>query len=687
MLRINRIKAISKTDSGNYGFDYSFKSGLNLVCSNINTRGKSSALLAIYYCLGFEEIVGGRGKKTLTSVYKTVVEDDQGIDHKVLESELWLEIANGNEIITIKRTAEMEGRNENLITVYHSNMENAHKSETFVEDMYVHAQNSTTSICGFHAFLEKFIGLELPLVPTNDGVEYKLYLQLLFSAMFIEQKRGWADVFSAMPVFNIKDAKKRVKDAKKRVIEFVLGLDTLSNEKKRASLKLQESSIVTQWSQLRQEMDALTRRENCLISGIPSKPCILDNDFDSKVSITTISGNASISDYLMNLEERRRQLNFKTPKIVENFDELQEELEKTETAINELESERARISQAMSYEKMTLNKLEDNMATLETDLRNNKDALKLKNMGSEIGITSYEGRCPTCGQSVQDSLLPTQNCDQTMSIDDNICHLQSQYTMIEFAIKAHRQNIQTADTTLQSLSGRLFTLRRLAKTIRSDLFSIDDNLSETVVYERISVENEIQALNKLKQEISSRVTLLADLSTKWTKYLADRKALPKSNFTLQDEDKVKQFEANFKYYLKAFNYRSVSSFENIQISRETYLPISEGFDMKFDSSASDNIRAIWSFTLALLKTSLEKGGNHPQTILFDEPGQHSIVTEDIVSLLNEIIKLPGNNQVILGITLSNAGISQAVESIEKSKIMIIDVGNHAFTHKKSVEAK
>lgn len=189
MLQVNRIKAISRTDSGNYGFDYSFHSGLNFVCSSINTRGKSSALLAIYYCLGFEEIVGGRGKKTLTSVYKTVVEDEQGTDHKVLESELWLEITNGDETVAIKRTAEMEGRNENLITVYHSNMDNAHNSETFVEDMYVHAQNSTTSIRGFHAFLEKFIGLELPLVPTNDGNEYKLYLQLLFSSMFIEQKK------------------------------------------------------------------------------------------------------------------------------------------------------------------------------------------------------------------------------------------------------------------------------------------------------------------------------------------------------------------------------------------------------------------------------------------------------------------------------------------------------------------
>lgn len=91
MLRINRIKAISKTESGNFGFDYLLTDGLNLISSNTNTRGKSSAILAIYYCLGFEEIIGGRGKKTLTSVYKTVVEDEEQITHTVLESEAWIE--------------------------------------------------------------------------------------------------------------------------------------------------------------------------------------------------------------------------------------------------------------------------------------------------------------------------------------------------------------------------------------------------------------------------------------------------------------------------------------------------------------------------------------------------------------------------------------------------------------------
>ncbi|MBR2950358.1 MAG: hypothetical protein IKC46_10900 [Lachnospiraceae bacterium] len=671
MLKINRIKAVSKTKVGNFGFDYVLKEGLNLISSNKNTRGKSSAMLAIYYCLGFEEIIGGKGKKTLTSVYKTVVEDDNQITHTVLESEAWIEITNGVDVVSIMRSAEMEGRNENLITVYHSSLDCIHDPETYVEDMYVHLANSTTSTKGFHAFLERFIGVELPLVPSSDGAEYKLYMQLLFSVIFIEQKRGWSDLFSAMPVLNIKDAKKRV-------LEYWLGLDTLSNEKKRAYLKVQETEIVQRWGILVNEILTLCNRENCRIQGLPTKPCILESDFGDKVFITTISNGFTIDAELDGLNKRRKELEFKTPKIIDNFEELQEELEKTETAIGNLENEQKENRSMFLQEKAECARLDKNLQIIDADLRNNKDAQKLKRLGSELGLESYNGRCPICGQEIEDSLLPIQNCEHIMSIEENIRHLEAQKTMISFALEAHRKNINICETNIQSLSSRIFTLRRLAKIIRNDLFAVDESFSETIVYEKINLENSIQALSSLKENIDNRVSEIQKLSDEWAKHLTDKKALPRSNFTERDKEKVDALERNFKNYLQRFNYQSVNSYDGIQISRENYLPISEGFDMKFDSSASDNIRAIWSYTLALLKTSNEKEGNHPQIVMFDEPGQHSIVTNDMVSLFNEIIEMGGTRQVILGITLKDGEIKSAVKRINPEKIHVVDVGNHAF---------
>lgn len=85
----------------------------------------------------------------------------------------------------------------------------------------------------------------------------------------------------------------------------------------------------------------------------------------------------------------------------------------------------------------------------------------------------------------------------------------------------------------------------------------------------------------------------------------------------------------------------------IQISEESYLPVIEEFDMKFDSSASDNIRAIWAYTIALMQTSMEKKGNHPGVIIFDEPNQHSIIPEDMEEFFNSLLDLGRAHKLLL----------------------------------------
>lgn len=71
------------------------------------------------------------------------------------------------------------------------------------------------------------------MVRTSDGNERKLYLQVIFAAMFIEQKHGWSDILSGMPVFGIRESKKRI-------VEFVLGLDTLKKRKRTGSTQCGE---------------------------------------------------------------------------------------------------------------------------------------------------------------------------------------------------------------------------------------------------------------------------------------------------------------------------------------------------------------------------------------------------------------------------------------------------------------
>ena len=100
--------------------------------------------------------------------------------------------------------------------------------------------------------------------------------------------------------------------------------------------------------------------------------------------------------------------------------------------------------------------------------------------------------------------------------------------------------------------------------------------------------------------------------------------------------------------------------------------------MKFDSSASDNIRGIWAYTLALLQTSMRKNGNHPKIIIFDEPNQHSIVPNDIKEFFDSIIKLENQSQTIIGITIKDIETKSIIKKLPKDKYELIPVSNKAF---------
>ena len=100
--------------------------------------------------------------------------------------------------------------------------------------------------------------------------------------------------------------------------------------------------------------------------------------------------------------------------------------------------------------------------------------------------------------------------------------------------------------------------------------------------------------------------------------------------------------------------------------------------MKFDSSASDNIRGIWAYTVALLQTSIECGGNHPNVLIFDEPNQHSIVPEDMDMFFDSILTMNKGCQTIVGITVKDRDTKSMLENLKKDSYKLILVNNKAF---------
>lgn len=141
---------------------------------------------------------------------------------------------------------------------------------------------------------------------------------------------------------------------------------------------------------------------------------------------------------------------------------------------------------------------------------------------------------------------------------------------------------------------------------------------------------------------------------------------------------MKNFKNDFISNLRDFKYTSISNIGGIEISKDNYMPVIDKFDMKFDSSASDNIRAIWSYTLALLQTSKQYRGNHPGLIIFDEPTQHSIGADDAKAFFEKIVSLQGQCQIIIGITVNTEEIKSAIENMDDKDYKYIHIRNRAF---------
>ena len=310
--------------------------------------------------------------------------------------------------------------------------------------------------------------------------------------------------------------------------------------------------------------------------------------------------------------------------------------------------------------------IHNNLQTIENDIQNNKDTNTLIHLGSDIGINSFKNLCPLCKQKINDILLPDTEQFDFMTIDKNITHLEAQKKMFEFVIENNNYQLEKLKSTVNILSQKKFDLQRLAKSIRNDLYSIDDNISEAIIYKKIKLEEEINNINDLKTKLELCKKNLQDLSLEWVKILDELKSLPKENFTILDKKKLQFFQKKFIYNLETYGYKSITDLNEIKISLDTYLPTIRNFDMKFDSSASDNIRAIWAFTMSLLQTSLEYKCNHPGVIIFDEPNQHNIIPEDTNSFFKDILSINNTCQFFIGITLDNKEIND-IDYIEEDK--------------------
>ena len=673
-MNIKRLSIEITTNEDPFFFEHKFQNGLNIIASDVNTSGKSSVLSAIMYGLGMEEIIGGRGSKVRSAAFNNKIKDTNDKIYNVLKASVYLEISNQNETVTILRTVKDLPRNDNLVTVIFGNYEDRYNPKVKTIDYFVHDANSAKGRLGFFRFLEDFLGLTLPNVLGYDGKEKKLYIQNIFAAIMIEQKRGWSDILSRVPNFGIKDSKKKT-------IEYILKMDSIELSKTKAEIQENLKKKKEEWKDYYIEIKAYLRSLNLELLGITYE---IDLIKEERLGIFSKENSMNIDEVLVDQKNKLDIISQSRYEKKYDNQSLNEELLSTMDEISKLKIKSQDFINQKNKEETEITKLLEGLENLENDIQNNKDINKIVKYGSEKNSNIYNGICPTCNQKIEDTLLNSQNQVIIMTPEENIKHLNNQKLLFESIIKQKRVLIKDIEQQIEIISNSIKKLNQLAISIKSDLFKLKDEYNEHDILEKLNLERSIDTLNEVQGKFNVIKAKFLELSSEYKELLARMNNLNKDEYSDQDLNKIKSLKNKFVTNLKNFGYRSIEPEQNISISTNTLLPEIMGYDLKFDSSASDHIRGIWAYTIALQEVSLEYEGNHPKLLLFDEPNQHSIIEKDMRAFLSKIKSLNRNVQTIVGFTMKDEDSKKIIDELGLDDT-IIKIDELAFKKRLSEE--
>jgi len=670
MLHINALRLEINTTNGLYGTTIPFKNGLNIIRAN-NTSGKSTVFQSILYALGFEELIGLKNDKTMQSVLKDVVIDGES-NFQVIQSAISLELFNGQEIITVKRSVVNEKRKPQLIDVTFGPQITISDDSYELRQMYVHDKGAASDeIYGFHAFLEEFLNWKLPDVIDTNGNRTKLYMPLIAPAFVIEQKSGWSSFFATIPWYG-------VKNSEERVIEFLLNLDVFQNEQSRISLNINKRLLQEKWTILFDDFQSLAEKGNAEVAGLEAFPMIINNINEIYFRILRNDRYFFVPDLIEELTDEFDQLNQQTEITVgENLEKNQIRLNTLNDNLLKIGFRYQQLSDELLHEKEKFRQYIQQRKSVQEDLEKNKSAEKMLKLGGDVHAQVANNLCPTCGQGINDSLLP-EGVDQVpMQISDNINFLSSQYKMLEAFISSQRSKIQEKDNILAEYNNRLGEIRQEIRNIKRDLVSDERLPSEELIERKINTKRLVNFYVEYLERIESLKKRLLLLSKEWEKLKQKEVDLSGDFFSVLDREKIQLLQDVFLKLLTAFNYQSKDK-NAIKISTDRYLPVIEvrlpnekpkSYDIRFDSSGSDHIRCMWAYYVALLETSMRLGGNHPKLLIFDEPQQQSASTTDFKAFLKELSINEGAQSIVFA-SFQNSikDFEEATEGLKFNKI-------------------
>ncbi|AFZ61171.1 hypothetical protein H6G54_29015 [Anabaena cylindrica FACHB-243] len=655
-LQLRYLSLRITTSDGLFGVEIPFEAGLFVLHAD-NTSGKSTCLQSILYALGLEGMLSSTQNIPLPAVVTDFLDYD-GQTYHVLESEVLLEISNGTKVITVRR--QIKGRQDkHLINVWMGPMLSQTGTSYISSDYIVRQPGAASREIGFHHLLAEFIGWKLPNVPTYNESETLLYMETLFPLMFVEQKYGWSSLRNRFPTYF------KIKELNRRAFEFITSLDAEKNAAQKIFLQQEAKNINTNWSVQIEAINRLVASINGLIDNLPTKP-ISDwpPSVQPEILIFDQEKRINIKQVIFGIEERLQYLNLQEVPSVEQVSKAaQQELQDKQEQLLKIETEIKFKFEEVERQIIHIEAIELRIVSLKEELLKNKDLKKLLNLGSTQDLQTHSGKCPTCYQSISDSLISIQEINNTMTIEENIDFIEEQLKVFNAMSKSEVKTLDLKKRQLNGLKSYVAEIRQDIRSLKTTLTSQSNAPSYAVIEERVRLAEKIRYIKLIRSQVDEVLGKFSQLSEEWREVQTRLASLPKEIFSKEDKSKISDLERSFQQQLQEYGFGSLNPI-NITISLESYFPEYEGFDLQFNLSASDYIRIIWAYLLGLLEVSRQHETNHLGLLILDEPRQQSAREASIEAFLYRAsLSQQYGQQVIIATSESSTVLTQYLRNV------------------------
>lgn len=674
MMRIDKleisIEAYANNDHNDirhFGRVLDFASGLNLVVGD-NTSGKTTLVECLFYALAMEELIEGKPcDKTLDKAVKSqfLYMEPDGNQHEwlVKESFVQIQLSNTNEeTITVKRKIVSDDKQQNKMYVWQSPIldKMEHKD---CREYYIHNRDdhNTEHNEGFYALLAGFADLPIIPVPARNTDKTIFYMQTVFTASYIEQKRGWSDFFANIRSYNIINPKQKL-------VEYLMGYDTNTDLINSIGLKEKRKKLENLWNTKVTAVKNYLSYNGLYTDGLQTEIKQQKIELD-ELRIAVRSESVEIYTYKKRLKQRIQELENKqkSSQVGSGYEQYLVVLKRYEQHIEEYKN----YCIELVTEADKLDNIREHIKYIESEMKRYDSLRKVNNIITTLDVKI----CPTCHQH-----LPSDTSTQSVLTSSQI---QASRDMLSMQRSFLMPMVKRLEAALKNKElNKLYLDKQLRKEeVEVKMMASQNNinlypLSTNEQFELVDCKTKVVTLDEVELHTREQIEQLSHIKNDYQQVCGKIKKLGDME---EDDLPTAQMLSAFRKLLNKFNYTSNNVINEVFFKEEDttykYLPVikhgeNNEEEIRADSSASDFIRSIWAYYLTLLTESKR----HPGFLVMDEPCQHSMKEESLTHLF-EVCASITDKQTILFCSSQPKTEENEEEKDEQSPNLIEELSN------------